>query len=911
MKIETGSQVPDAKPSQWHALTASETCSRLGVNPGEGLLDDQAASLLAEHGPNTLPETDRRPLWKVVASQFASPLIYILFVAAIIAFATGHPGDAVVILVVVTLNAIIGTVQEGRAERSMDQLRRLSSLKVRVVRGGKEVVIEARELVPGDVVLLAAGDAAGADARLIEEAALEAAEAALTGESMPITKQTVELPEDTPLADRRNMIYSGTHIAAGRGRAIVVATGLATEVGKIARLTAGAEDPKTPLELRIEQFGRYVLAAAGALFVLVMGLGFLRGLPPIEILMVAISQLVSMVPEGLPVAMTIMLAVGMQRMAKRGAIVRRLAAVETLGSTSVICSDKTGTLTKNEMTVTALWLPGGRRIEVTGAGYSPVGTLVEGGHEIGIGGEADLNSLLEAVALCNDSQLVPPDDSDPRWRALGDPTEAALLTLAIKGGVELAELRQSMPRRNEIPFDSSTKLMATQHGHGRQGRVSIKGAPEEVLKLCSTMRRDGRTEPVDESFRREVEAMSAEFGEQALRLLAVAVVEERALGDGAGFEQFQDSATFIGLIAQMDPPRDEVRTAVAECRSAGIRPIMVTGDHKITGLAIARALGIAQDGDMAVDGRELEQMSEEDLLADLHRISVFARVHPAQKLRIVKALQSQKNVVAMTGDGVNDAPALASADVGVAMGITGTEVAKGAAKIVVTDDNFATIVHAVEEGRLVYRNLKKVILYLFATSMAEVLVLLCALVFGYPLPLAAVQILWINIVTEGTVTVNLIMERREGDEMARPPIKQGEALIDSAMLKRVALMTPVMVLSAFGYYVWRLSGNVPYEVARSETFTVLAVCQWFNVLNCRSELKSALNFSILTNYWLLGGLALGNALHFLVIYTEPMNRIFHTTPIPLAEFFLIGAVASLVLWAEEIRKLFARRQARS
>ena len=911
MKIETGSQVPDAKPSQWHALTASETCSRLGVNPGEGLLDDQAASLLAEHGPNTLPETDRRPLWKVVASQFASPLIYILFVAAIIAFATGHPGDAVVILVVVTLNAIIGTVQEGRAERSMDQLRRLSSLKVRVVRGGKEVVIEARELVPGDVVLLAAGDAAGADARLIEEAALEAAEAALTGESMPITKQTAELPEDTPLADRRNMIYSGTHIAAGRGRAIVVATGLATEVGKIARLTAGAEDPKTPLELRIEQFGRYVLAAAGALFVLVMGLGFLRGLPPIEILMVAISQLVSMVPEGLPVAMTIMLAVGMQRMAKRGAIVRRLAAVETLGSTSVICSDKTGTLTKNEMTVTALWLPGGRRIEVTGAGYSPVGTLVEGGHEIGIGGEADLNSLLEAVALCNDSQLVPPDDSDPRWRALGDPTEAALLTLAIKGGVELAELRQSMPRRNEIPFDSSTKLMATQHGHGRQGRVSIKGAPEEVLKLCSTMRRDGRTEPVDESFRREVEAMSAEFGEQALRLLAVAVVEERALGDGAGFEQFQDGATFIGLIAQMDPPRDEVRTAVAECRSAGIRPIMVTGDHKITGLAIARALGIAQDGDMAVDGRELEKMSEEDLLANLHRISVFARVHPAQKLRIVKALQSQKNVVAMTGDGVNDAPALASADVGVAMGITGTEVAKGAAKIVVTDDNFATIVHAVEEGRLVYRNLKKVILYLFATSMAEVLVLLCALVFGYPLPLAAVQILWINIVTEGTVTVNLIMERREGDEMARPPIKQGEALIDSAMLKRVALMTPVMVLSAFGYYVWRLSGNVPYEVARSETFTVLAVCQWFNVLNCRSELKSALNFSILTNYWLLGGLALGNALHFLVIYTEPMNRIFHTTPIPLAEFFLIGAVASLVLWAEEIRKFFARRHAGS
>ncbi len=490
--------------------------------------------------------------------------------------------------------------------------------------------------------------------------------------------------------------------------------------------------------------------------------------------------------------------------------------------------------------------------------------MFEEGREIDIGGEADLKSLLEAVALCNDSQLAPPDDGEPRWRARGDPTEAALLTLAIKSGVDLTKLEQAMPRRREIPFDSASKMMATQHDEGERGRVSIKGAPEEVLKLCSSVRRHGRTERIDDSFRRAVDAISAEFGEQALRLLAVAEVDSGRLDEGTGFEQFRNGGTFLGLLAQMDPPRDEVWTAVAACRSAGIRPIMVTGDHKITGLAVARALGIAGEGDLAVDGRELEAMSETELLENLPRVSVFARVHPAQKLRIVRALQSQKNVVAMTGDGVNDAPALASADVGVAMGITGTEVAKGAAKIVVTDDNFATIVHAVEEGRLVYRNLKKVILYLMATSMAEVLVLLCALVFGYPLPLAAVQILWINIVTEGTVTVNLIMERAEGDEMKRPPIRQGEALIDRAMLKRVALMTPMMVLSAFGYFVWRLSSDVAYDVARSETFTVLAVCQWFNVLNCRSELKSALNLSILNNYWLLGGLALGNALHFWV-----------------------------------------------
>ncbi len=894
----------------WHSLPASEVLARLGITPAQGLARDEAVRRLAEHGPNTLPEAEHRPLWRVLLRQFASPLIYILFVAAVIAFAMGHRGDSVVILIVVIINAVIGTVQEGRAERSMEALRRLSALKVRVVRGGREEVIEAHDLVPGDLVLLSAGDAVGADARLLEAAALEAAEAALTGESLPVAKHPEPVPEDTSLADRRNMVYSGTHIAAGRGRAVVVATGLSTEVGKIARLTAAAADPKTPLELRIHQFGRYLVGAAIGLFTLVVAIGLLRGLPFGEILMVAISQMVSMVPEGLPVAMTIALAVGMQRMAKSGAIVRRLAAVETLGSTSVICSDKTGTLTKNEMTVTALWLPGGRQIEISGAGYSPEGRLLEAGRETACDRDDALRSLLQAVALCNDAQLVRPDDSDPRWRALGDPTEAALLTLALKGCVEFDPLRQRMPRRAEIPFDSAAKMMATQHGHGPRGRVFIKGAPEEVLDLCSTARRNDRNEPVDESFRRDVEAASSAMGARALRLLAVAELDDWALDEDAGFAQFKGRSTFLGLIGQMDPPRDEVKAAVAECRDAGIRPVMVTGDHKITGLAIARTLGIARDGDLAVDGRELEKMPEQDLRADLDRISVFARVHPAQKLRIVEAFQSQKKVVAMTGDGVNDAPALASADVGVAMGITGTEVAKGAAKIVITDDNFATIVNAVEEGRLVYRNLKKVILFLFATSIDEVIVLLLALFFGYPLPLAAVQILWINIVTEGVLTVNLVMEGAEGDEMRRPPIPASEPLVDRIMWQRLLVMVTASVAAIFGFFVWRLSTGAPFELVRSETFTVLAVCQWFNVLNCRSELKSALNCSILKNYWLLGGLALGNVLHFLVIYTEPMNRIFHTVPIPMTDFFLIGAVGSLVLWVEEIRKIFARRRAR-
>ena len=890
----------------WHSQPVDAVLAEWGVDASTGLLPEEATRRLGAHGPNTLPTTERRPLWRVFARQFASPLIYILFVAAVIALAMGHRGDSGVILIVVLLNAIIGTVQEGRAERSMEALRQLVAVKVRVLRGGAEILIEARDLTPGDLLVLSAGDAVGADARLLEASALEAAEAALTGESLPVSKHARLLDEDTLLADRRNMVYSGTHIAAGRGKGVVVATGRATEVGKIASLTSAAEDPKTPLEIRIQQFGRYLVGAAVSIFTLVIAFGLLRNLPFLEILMVAISQMVSMVPEGLPVAMTIALAIGMQRMAHRGAVVRRLAAVETLGCTNVICTDKTGTLTKNEMTVTELWLPGDRRIEVTGAGYSPEGALLEDGKEAPHAPGSALQSLLEGVALCNDAHLVRPDESDARWRALGDPTEAALLTLALKGCIEVERLRQEMPRQAEIPFDSTTKMMATRQGRGPRSRVFIKGAPEMVLDLCNTAHLGDHHEPMSDAVRRNVEAAAAAMGNRALRLLAVAEVEGGVLDEDAGFAPFKGHTTLLGLIGQMDPPRPEVKSAVMQCRNAGIRPVMVTGDYKVTGLAIARELGIARDGDTAVDGHELETMPEQDLRANLDHISVFARVHPAQKLRIVEAFQARHQVVAMTGDGVNDAPALAAADVGVAMGITGTEVAKGAAKIVISDDNFATIVTAVEEGRLVYRNLKKVILFLFATSIDEVIVLLLALFLGYPLPLAAVQILWINIVTEGLLTVNLVMEGREGDEMRRPPVPASEPLVDRTMWQRMTVMVLASVAVVFGFFTWRLSTHAPFALVQSETFTLLAVCQWFNAISCRSERKSALTLGILRNYWLLGGILLGNVLQFLVIYSEPFNRVFHTVPIPVTDFFLIGAAASLVLWVEELRKWIVR-----
>lgn len=891
----------------WHEMEAAAAVSRLHTDARKGLGSDEAARRLAKYGENALPEAEKRSLARMFLSQFQSPLIYILFIAAALAMLLGKQGDALVILAVVFVNAVIGTFQEGRAERSMAALQRLSALRVRVVRDGAEQVIESRELVPGDLLALAAGDAVGADALLVESFSLEAGEAALTGESLPVAKLTGPLPESTLLADRTNMVFSGTHVSAGRGRALVVATGLNTEVGKIAELTTSAEEPDTPLQIRIAQFGRYLVAAALAMFVVVLGLGLMRGLPFTDIFMVAVSQMVSMVPEGLPVAMTIALAVGMQRIAARGAIVRRLSAVETLGSTSVICSDKTGTLTRNEMTVTLFWLPDNRIITVSGSGYSPEGDLLENEHEVE--DEASTKALLGAVALCNDAKLVSPDREDPRWRPLGDPTEAALLTLAMKGGVDPDTLNKQWPRWGEVPFDSASKMMATGHASETGShRVYLKGAPEAVLDLCGFTFIDNKPVALDDVERDRILKQAETMASQALRVLAVGMVLDTALDPDSDLEQFHGKLILLGLIGQMDPPREEVKLAVDECLQAGIRPVMVTGDHKVTGLAIARMLGMAKEGDRAVDGAELEQMPEQDLRRDLDHIAVFARVHPAQKLRIVEAFQSRNKVVAMTGDGVNDAPALARADVGVAMGITGTEVAKSAAKIVITDDNFSTIIKAVEEGRLVYRNLKKVILYLFATSMAEIAVLMLALLFGYPLPLAAVQILWINIITEGAVTVNLIMEPMEGDEMQRSPVPMGEPLLSRTLLKRIVLMTPAMTISTLGFFVWRLSSGVPFELVQTETFTVLAACQWFNVLNCESETRSSLRFGLVRNKWLLGGLGLGILLQAAVIYSPVLNKLFHTTAIPLGDYPAIILAASLVLWVEEVRKFFVRRK---
>ena len=888
-------------PRAWHTLSPGAALEAIGSNAERGLDPAEVIRRLARFGPNALPQAKRRGLIRIVLAQFQSPLIYLLFGAAALALVFGHRVDAATIFGVVTLNALIGAFQEGRAERSLAGLRKLAFDRARVVRGGAESEVLAQALVPGDVVKLEAGDAVPADCRLLDGTALQIAEAALTGESQPVTKETPELPLDTPLADRRSMVFAGTQVTASRARALVVATGLATEIGHITTLAEGTKTGPTPLERRVAAFGRAVMIAAVVLFALIVLLGWLRDVPLADLVLVAISQVVGMVPEGLPVAMTVALAVGVQRMAKRQAVVRRLAAVETLGSTTVICTDKTGTLTRNEMTVTAVVLPDGTTLSIEGAGYAPEGRLLRDGAPVEPGTVAQLPDLVRALILCNDAELLPPDGNEQTWRPLGDPTEVALLTLAAKAGTAATDVRAAHPRLAELPFDAAHALMATVHA----GFTVLKGAPEAVLPLCDPAAQGASA----------AKGAAEQLAARALRVLAVAVVETReetreTPNNPPAFETYRGRARLLGLVGELDPPRPEVASAIAECHAAGVRVVMVTGDHKITAMAIARTLGIlggVDDPGTALDGRELEALSDAELASRIGKVGVFARVHPAQKLRIVEALQRAGEIVAMTGDGVNDAPALVRADVGVAMGRSGTAVAREAAEIVLGDDNFTRIVAAVEEGRVVYRNIAKTVLLLFSTALAEVAVLLLAMLVGGPPPFAAVQILWNNLVTEGLITVNLVMEPAEGDEMRRAPIPRDEPLLTRLWLVRMAFMVPAMTLSTLGWYFWRDHAGVSDAQVQAETFTLLAICEWYNVLNCRSATATAFNGHIFRNRWLLGGLVVGNLLQIAVIYWTPLGSIFRTVPIPLEIVPQLALVGSLVLWVEELRKLWSRR----
>jgi calcium-translocating P-type ATPase len=877
----------------WYQLNSEEVINKLNSNEYTGLNFHQVKTIRALLGRNQLPESKQRSIFSIFIHQFLSPLIYLLIFAALIALFLGDYKDATVILVVVILNSLIGAFQEGKAEQSLAALKKLTKLKTRVLRDKEEKEIEAYDLVPGDIILLNAGDAVPSDARVLLASNARVAEAALTGESLPVEKSSTVISKDISLADRKNMLYAGTHITSGRLKAIVTSIGKNNEIGKIAHLTTNTKQTKTQLEIKIHEFGKKIAITSIIIFILVLVIGMIQGIAFKEIFMIAVSQMVSLVPEGLPVALTIALAVGVQRMAKKGTVVRKLSAVETLGSTTIICTDKTGTLTKNEMTVTKIYLAeSDLDINVEGVGYEPNGKLLVQSNS------AELDKMLLTLILCNDSTLIPPQGNQTQWSILGDPTEAALLTLALKAGIDINQVKIDHPRISEIPFDSETKMMCTENG----STVYIKGAPEQLLSLAG---------PLSPEKRNRILKKAQEMADQSLRVLAIGIIPNSHIDLEKSYSYFQNQLVFLGLVGELDPPRDEVKHSVKKCLDASIKPVMVTGDHKSTALTIAKSLGIYRLNDLAIDGAELELMSDKELHEKIDKISVFARVHPAQKMRIVQTFQDKGNIVAMTGDGVNDAPALIKANVGVAMGITGTEVAKEAAKIIITDDNFSTIVAAIAEGRLVYQNIKKLLLFLFVTSIDEVIILFLALISGYPPPLAAVQILWINLVAEGALTINLIMEPAEGDEMKRIPVSINEPLLNSPLLKRIPLMVIASVASTYGWFIYRTSMGLPSSQVQTETFTVLGVSQWFNVLNCRSETRSALSRSLFKNPYLLGGLALANVMQVLVIYWRPLGNFFHTVPIPLTEFFAIGVVASLVLWVEEIRKYIIRKKINS
>ncbi len=874
----------------WHALEAHQAAARLGVAAEAGLSEAEARRRQAQYGPNRLRERPGMPAWRRFVGQLMQPLVLVLIAAGVVTAGMGEWVDASVILGVVLVNASIGYWQEARAENALAALARSVAMAITVRRDGHRRQIDAAALVPGDIVLLAAGDRLPADVRILHCKELMTDDSLLTGESMPVAKHAAALPADSRLADRLNMAWAGTTVVAGQGSALVTATGDHTETGRIADLMASAPTLATPLTRKMAAFSNGLLWAIGALALLTFGVGLARGESLFAMFMAAVALAVGAIPEGLPAAVTVALAIGVARMARRRAIIRRLPAVETLGSTTVICSDKTGTLTENAMTVRAI-VADGRHYTVEGQGYRPEGRLLVAGQSAPI--EGALRECLIAGALCNDAGLR---REGSHWKITGDPTEAALLVAARKAGLDEHTLRALYPRRDELPFDACRQYMATRHEAGADHLLYVKGAVERLLPLCrDRLDGDGRCCALDAA---EIEASAQQLASQGMRVLLLA---RRIFAPNQALTATTvEGLSFIGLVGMIDPPRPAAVAAIRRCHSAGIRVKMITGDHAATALAIAGQIGLPAQ--TVLTGRELATLDDAALVDVAHTVDIFARVEPEQKLRLVRALQSRGEVVAMTGDGVNDAPALKQADIGVAMGLGGTEVAKEAAAMVLTDDNFATIEAAVEEGRGVWDNLVKFITWTLPTNFGEGLVIVAAILLGVTLPITPLQILWINMTTAVLLGLTLAFEPIERGIMNRPPRRLTTPVLDTALIRRILLVSFLLLGGAFGLFVRALDQGLTLPEARTVAVNVFVMVEMVYLFNCRSLTRSFWQLGLFSNLWFWGGLAAMTALQLLLTYWPPLNTAFQTAPIGLSawgEIVLVALGAGLVVGIEK------------
>jgi cation-transporting ATPase F len=912
--------VPLARPTEaHHGLAAHEVVLLLETDPGSGLGEAEAGRRRERYGPNVLPRAGRAGPLVRVARQVNNPLVYVLVAAGALALALGERVDAAVIFAVVVANTLVGYVQEAKAESALEALRAMTHTPVTVVRDGRARTVVSEDLVPGDLVLVEAGDKVAADLRLVREAGLRADESALTGESVPVDKDEVVLPADTAVADRRNMLYSGTLVTGGTGAGITVATGAQTELGEIHRLVSGTEALATPLTRKLAWFSKVLTVVILALAAVTFVIGVARGESVTGMVTAAIALAVGAIPEGLPAAVTVTLAIGVARMARRRAVIRRLPAVETLGSTTVICSDKTGTLTQNQMTVRAVRTPD-RRYEVTGSGYAAEGEIVDAaGRPAGLAADQALRWCVLAGAACNDATL---HYRDGQAELTGDPTEAALLVLAGKAGLDPAGIAAAFPRIAAVPFASQRRYMATMHEHRDAGRagprlvVFAKGAAERIVGLCRhQMAADGSLRPLDDG---AVRRAADELASAGMRVLATAVGwtdsaarfgEETAAGTGSAGGRLAGTLVFTGLQAMIDPPRPAAAAAVRTAQQAGVAVKMITGDHAATAAAIAGSLGmLAQQRDgQVLTGAGLAALPPGQYPDAVARAVVFARVSPEQKLRLVEALQSRGEVVAMTGDGVNDAPALRRADIGVAMGRAGTEVAKEAADMVVTDDDFATIEAAVEEGRGVFDNLTKFIVWTLPTQMGEGLVILAAILAGAALPILPTQILWINMTTAVALGLMLAFEPKEEGIMARPPRDPARPLLTPALIWRILLVSALLVGGAWWLFQWETTNGATLAEARTAALNLFVMVELFYLFSCRSLTHSMWRAGLFSNHWILAGITIQIAGQLAITYLPAMTHLFQTAPITPAAWLRILALALAASLIVAIDKRLTRK----